>query len=70
MKQNIHNNKLKFHMINDKQNSRGPDQSNKLLQSQSFGLYDRIFAITNDLVQSSDTCKFIHNGIIEGGLTR
>ena len=30
MKQNIRNNKLsKFHMINDKQNSRGPDQSNK-----------------------------------------
>ena len=66
MKQNIHNNKLKFHMINDKQNSRGTDQSNKLLQMQSFGLYNRIFAITNDLVQSSNTCEFIRNDIIEG----
>ena len=66
MKQSIHKNKLKFHIINDKQNSIGPDQSNKLLQLQTNGLYNRIIVITNDLVQSSNTCKFIRNDIIEG----
>ena len=52
-----------FHKIKDKHNSRGPNQSNKLLQSQSFWLYNRIIAITNDLVQSENA--FIRNDIVE-----
>ena len=42
----------KFHMLKDKHNSRGSDQSNRLLQWQRFGLNNRFIAITNDLVQS------------------
>ena len=42
----------KFHVIKDEQNSRGTDQSNRLLQSQSFGLYNRTIVITNDVIQS------------------
>ena len=52
MKQNIHNTLLvaesKFHMLKDKPNSRGTDQSNKLSQSESVWLNNRIIAITND----------------------